>query len=277
MSWALVRGSQQADFDETSVIRLLYKDPVSFFANSDFVHSHVRRSAEGQGFLNAILASLIDQIDLTVFDAYIKPTEQVILKSYVKSRLEYFTHRPMALYELAIELRLAKMEGEQLSKSLFSEFESMELSGDEQTKQYGYLDTKPDAFRHAYLTARFCQILASRTWGLVFMAAHEMDRNNNSGAAIAMDLHNNMIGARAYEQNGFRTLDSADVQKKVAEIPFQYVSNYSHFPDSASEDYTPLEQSQSKQTEYFSAAKQFENFENQLVYIKSGPDLAQVK
>jgi len=267
LSWALPKSATPFSLDDQTFLQHLNSKPVDFFkAENMFIRSPAKDS-----FVYRFASLVIDLVDLRKFDTYIKPTEQSVLKDYVKSRLAYFITHPKALYDLAKQLQAVKVESDALTRSLFPEFEPAQVKKENIPIQYGYLDTKPDAFRHAYVTARFCETLSSKHWGLAFMAAHEMDRNNNSGAAIAMDLHNNSIGARIYEELQHSENRVEKLKEKVLSVSYRFIDSYTpHTPEA--EDYTPLAHSTIKQNEFDLASKQFELFENELVYIKSGPE-----
>jgi len=227
-------------------------------------------------FLDDLAALAIDEVDLTFLEGKLKKEEIAVIKAYVKDNWSEYATDPLALVTLTNKLNAINDEGKTVPVTLFPIYDDENIPGYEGVKP-GYYDNRADAFRHAYVTARFSAAFKSSSWGLLFMAAHEAGENPNTGEAMAMDIHNNAIGAKIYDEIRFNlgSATESNIRSKVLDTTYKFVAITDITPEDT-EDNTPLKLSAFKQEKYASAEVEFDKQKNQLVYFKTIKPLASV-
>ncbi len=227
-------------------------------------------------FLDDLAALAIDEVDLTFLEGKLKKEEIAVIKAYVKDNWSEYATDPAALITLTTKLNTINDEGKTVPVTLFPIYDDENVPGYEGVKP-GYYDNRADAFRHAYVTARFSAAFKSSSWGLLFMAAHEAGENPNTGEAMAMDIHNNAIGAKIYDEIRFNfgSVTESNIRLKVLDATYKFVSISENTPE-GTEDNTPLKTSVFKQEKYASAEAEFDKQQNQLVYFKTIKPVAKV-
>jgi len=227
-------------------------------------------------FLDDLAALAIDEVDLTFLEGKLKKEEIAVIKAYVKDNWSEYATDPLALVTLTNKLNAINDEGKTVPVTLFPIYDDENIPGYEGVKP-GYYDNRADAFRHAYVTARFSAAFKSSSWGLLFMAAHEAGENPNTGEAMAMDIHNNAIGAKIYDEIRFNlgSATESNIRSKVLDATYKFVSITDITPEDTI-DSTPLKTSLFKQEKYASAEAEFDKQQNQLVYFKTIKPVAKV-